>query len=128
MVSSSPTADAPAPQSSGHGGKFSTIDGLPWFDKNSYKKEATISVPPVFGSKNQRTLKNVGRWLAAGAMFMRLAREAFKASELSAPVMQPYTEYPIKPDPGSYVDKLMKEGKVKYVSEEELRARMEAPA
>ena len=127
MVSANPTADAPAPQSSGHGGKFSTIDGgLPFFDKNSYKKEVTISAPPVFGSKNQRTLKNLGRWLAAGAMFMRLSRDAFKAAELFAPTMQPYTEYNIKPDPGSYVDKLMKDGKVQYVSREELLARRDA--
>ncbi|MBI2829967.1 MAG: flavodoxin family protein [Chloroflexi bacterium] len=126
MVAAQPTADAPAPQSSGHGGKFSTIDGMPVFDKYSYRKEATVSVPPVFGSKNQRTLKNVGRWLAAGAMFMRLSREAFKASEHYAPTMQPYTEYHIKPEPGSYVEKLMKEGKVKYVSEKELRDSMEA--
>ncbi len=127
-VSSHQTVDAPNPQSSFHGGIFSTINGMPMFDKNSYKKEASITVPPVTGSRNQRTLKNLGRWLAVAAMFMRLSREGFKAAELKAPEMQPYTEYYIKPDPGSYVDKLMKEGKVKYVSQEELLARREAGA
>ncbi len=122
------TADAPAPGTSGKGGMFSTINGMPMFDQYSYKKEASITVPPVTGSRNQRTLKNLGRWLAVAAMFMRLSREGFKAAELKAPEMQPYTEYYIKPDPGSYVDKLMKEGKVKYVSQEELLARREARA
>ncbi|MBI2829546.1 MAG: flavodoxin family protein [Chloroflexi bacterium] len=125
-IDSRPTADAPRPQSSDVGGMFSIVTGMPMFDRYSYKKEATITVPPAVGSRNERTLKNLGRWLAIGAMFMRLAREGFKAAELKAPEAMPYTEYSIKPDPGSWVDKLMKEGKVKYVPQEELLARREA--
>ncbi len=124
-VGPSPTADAPAPQ---HGGAFTTVTGIPMFDKNSYKKEASITVPPTIGSRNERALKNLGRSLAMGAMTMRLAREGFKEAELYAPEIMPYTEYYIKPEPGSYVDKLMKEGKVKYVSPEELLARKEITA
>ncbi|MBI2829741.1 MAG: flavodoxin family protein [Chloroflexi bacterium] len=124
-VGSGATADAPAPQSSSSGGMFTTVTGMPMFDKYSYRKEASVTVPPVVGSRNERTLKNLGRWLAAGAMFMKLGRIAFKEAEVKAPEIMPYTEYYIKPEPGSYVDKLVKEGKVKYVSEEELRARIE---
>lgn len=119
----SPSVDAPAPQ---HGGGFTTVTGMPIFGQYSYRKEASITVPPTIGSRNERSLKNMGRWLAVGAMYMKLAREAFKEAEIKAPEVMPYTEYYIKPEPGSYVDKLMKEGKVKYVSEEELRARTEA--
>ena len=68
----------------------------------------------------------MGRWLAVSAMVMRLARDGFKEAEVKAPQMMPYTEYYMRPEPGSYVDKLMKDGKVKYVSPEELHARMEA--
>lgn len=117
-----PTIDAPAPQ---HGSGFTTVTGMPMYDQDSYRKEASITVPPTIGSRNERALKNLGRWLAVGAMVMRLAREGFKAAEIKSPEIMPYTEYYIKPDKGSYVDKLMKEGKVKYVSQEELLARRE---
>ncbi|MBI2830041.1 MAG: flavodoxin family protein [Chloroflexi bacterium] len=120
VLGSPPTADAPAPQ---HFGGFTTVTGVPAFDKNSYKKEASVTVPPVIGSRNERGVKNLGRWLAVAAMYMKLARTAFEGAELYAPEIVPYTEYYMKPEPGSYVDKLMKEGKVKYVSPEELRAR-----
>ncbi|MBI2829971.1 MAG: flavodoxin family protein [Chloroflexi bacterium] len=121
----SPTIDAPAPQ---NGSGFTSVAGMPVFDQFSYRKEATITVPPSSGSRNERAVKNMGRWLAVGAMYMKLAREGFKASGLNAPQPMPYTEYYIKPEPGSYVDKLVKEGKVKYVSENELRARVQVTA
>ncbi|MBI4267615.1 MAG: flavodoxin family protein [Chloroflexi bacterium] len=124
-VDPAPTIDAPAPQ---HHQGFTTVTGMPMFDKNSFKKDASITVPPAIGSRNERALKNTGRWLAQGAMIMRLAREGFKASGIKAPEIVPYTEYYIKPDQGSYVDRLMKEGKVKYVSHEELLARREVIA
>lgn len=119
------TVDAPAPQ---HGPAFTTVTGMPMYGKDSFRKEASITVPPTIGSRNERALKNTGRWLAVGAMLMRLCRDSFKATGYAVPEILPYTEYYIKPDPGSWVDKLMKEGKVKYVSEQELRARMEVVA
>jgi len=116
------TVDAPAPL---HGSAQTTLDGLPMYGPYSYTKEASITVPPVVGSRNERGLKNIGRTLAESAMFMKIARIAFKEAEIDAPEILPYGEYPIKPEPGSWVDKLMKEGKVKYVSGEELLARRE---
>ncbi len=121
----SPTIDAPAPQ---NGAGFTSVAGMPVFDQYSYKKEATMTVPPSSGSRNERALKNMGRWLAVGAMYMKLAQAGFNAAVMKAPQMMPYTEYYVKPEPKSYVQKLVKEGKVKYVSEKELRARMEATA
>jgi hypothetical protein len=37
-----------------------------------------------------------------------------------------FTKYSVKPKKGSYVDKLIQEGKVTFVSQEELKARIEA--
>ncbi|MBI2829895.1 MAG: flavodoxin family protein [Chloroflexi bacterium] len=119
------SSDAPAPQ---HGSAYTTLDGVPMYGKDSYKKEASITVPPAIGSRNERAIKNVGRWLAVTAMFMKVGRLAFKEAGLKAPEVMPFTEYYLKPDPGSYVDKLIKEGKVKYVSPEELIARRDAAA
>jgi len=114
--------EVPAPS---HGGRLTTLDGVPMYGLGSYKKEASITVPPVVGSRNERGLKGTGIGLAVQAMFMKMARTAFKEAEIDAPEILPYTEYQIKPEPGSWVDKLMKEGKVKYVSDEELLARRE---
>ncbi|MBI2830036.1 MAG: flavodoxin family protein [Chloroflexi bacterium] len=119
------TPDAPAPM---HGSGYTTVDGLPVYGKDSYKKEASVTVPPVVGSRNERALKNVARFLAMAAMFMKVSRLAFEQAGFEAPEIVPFTEYYMRPEPGSYVDKLMKEGKVKYVSPEELRARVEATA
>ncbi|MBI2829573.1 MAG: flavodoxin family protein [Chloroflexi bacterium] len=118
-----PSVDAPAPQ---HGNTLTTVDGWPLYGKDSYKKEASITVPPVIGSRNQRGLKNLGRGLAQAAMYSRLSRMAFKEAGFSAPEILPFREYPIMPEPGSWVDKLMKEGKVSYVSREELLSRIKA--
>jgi len=116
------TADIPLPTL---GSTPSTLDGVPMYGQGSFRKASGITVPPVMGSGNERGLKAAGRGLAQSALFMKIAREAFKEAELDAPEILPYTEYQIKPEPGSWVDKLMKEGKVKYVSEEELLARRE---
>jgi len=117
------TVEVPFPL---HWGTLTTVDGVPMYGPNSFKKEASVTVPPVVGSRNERGLKSVGIGLATQAMFMKVARTAFKEAEIDAPEILPYTEYPIIPEPGSWVDKLMKEGKVKYVSDEEILARREA--
>jgi len=118
------SVEAPFPL---HHGTLTTVDGVPMYGPGSFKKASSITVPPVVGSRNERGLKAEAQGLAVQAMFMKMARTAFKEAEIDAPEILPYTEYPIKPEPGSWVDKLMKEGKVKYVSTEELLARREAP-
>ncbi len=124
IAGAQPTPDSPAPM---HGSGYTTVDGIPMYGQYSYKKDASVTVPPVVGSRNERALKNVGRFLAVAAMFMKLGRLAIEQGGYPVPEIMPYTEYYLKPDKGSYVDKLMKEGKVKYVSPEELLARKEVP-
>jgi len=117
------TVEVPFPL---HHGTLTTVDGVPMYGQGSFKKASSVTVPPVVGSRNERGLKALGIGLAVEAMFMKMARTAFKEAEIDAPEILPYTEYPIIPEPGSWVDKLMKEGKVKYVSDEEILARREA--
>ena len=121
IVSAWPTVDAPMPSSSFIGGMLTTIDGMAIYGKNAWKKEATRTVPPASGSRNERTLKNLGRWLAVAAMTLRLGRAAFKQAGYYAPEAAPFTKYSVKPKPGSYVDKLIKEGKVTFVSQDDLK-------
>jgi hypothetical protein len=56
-------------------------------------------------------------------MTLRLGRAAFKQAGYYAPEAAPFTKYSVKPKPGSYVDKLIKEGKVTFVSQEDLKAK-----
>jgi multimeric flavodoxin WrbA len=122
-----PTIDAPMPQSTFIGGMISTIDGKKIYGKNAWRKEETRTVPPAQGSRNERTLKNLGRWLAVASMLMKLGRTAFAESGFEEPELIPFTKYSVKPKKGSYVDKLIKEGKVTFVSQEDLESRKEAP-
>jgi len=123
IVSAWPTVDAPMPSSSFIGGMLTTIDGMAIYGKNAWKKEATRTVPPASGSRNERTLKNLGRWLAVAAMTLKLGRITFKQAGYYAPEPMPFTKYSVKPKPGSYVDRLIKEGKVTFVSQEDLKVK-----
>ncbi|MDP2643652.1 MAG: flavodoxin family protein [Desulfobacterales bacterium] len=118
-----PTVDAPMPSSSFFGGILTTVDGSAIYGKHSWKKEATRTIPPASGSRNERSLKNLGRHLATDAMVMKLGREAFAAAGFTQPETIPFTNYSVKPKKGSYVDRLIKEGKVTYVSQKELEER-----
>jgi multimeric flavodoxin WrbA len=118
-----PSVEAPMPQSTFVGGILTTIDGMAIYGKNAWKKEATRTIPPASGSRNERTLKNLGRQLAVAAMTLKLGREAFKAAGFQEPELIPFTTYSVKPKEGSYVDRLIKEGKVKFVSKDELKER-----
>jgi len=118
-----PTSDAPMPSSTFFGGVLTTIDGSVVYGKNAWRKEGTRTVPPVSGSRNERSLKNLGRHLAESAMVMKLGRETFNKAAFKETEVIPFTKYSVKPKPGSYVDKLIKEGKVTFVSQEELKAK-----
>ncbi len=128
IVSAWPTEDAPMPSSSFIGGMLTTIDGMTIYGKNAWRKEATRTVPPASGSRNERTLKNLGRWLSVAAMTLKLGRTVFKQAGYYAPEPMPFTKYSVKPRPGSYVDRLIKEGKVTFVSKEDLKAKTKPKA
>jgi multimeric flavodoxin WrbA len=118
-----PSIDAPMPSSSFNGGMLTTVDGSTIYGKSAWKKEGTRTVPPAQGSRNERTLKNLGRQLVVAAMTLKLGRKAFEEAQYQEPELVPFTRYSVKPKPGSYVDKLIKEGKVTFVGQEELKAR-----
>jgi hypothetical protein len=112
------------PSSTFLGGILTTIDGSVIYGKNAWKKEGTRTIPPVSGVRNERTLKNLGRHLAEAAMLMKLGREAFRKGGYKEAEIRSFTRYSVKPKKGSYVDKMIKEGKVTFVSQEELQAKM----
>lgn len=122
VVNAWPSVDAPQPQSTFTSGILTTVDGTAIYGKGAWTKEGCRTVPPVSGSRNERTLKNLGRNLAVGAMTMKLGRKAFLEGGYKEPERISFTRYSIRPKAGSYVDKLVKEGKVVYISPEDIEA------
>lgn len=122
-VTAWPSTDAPMPSSSFIGGMLTTVDATQIYHKHAWKKESTRTVPPAQGSRNERTLKNLGRQLAVAAMTLKLGRKAFTEGEYKEPDLIAFTSYSLKPAKGSYLEKLMEEGKVKYLSREDIDER-----
>jgi multimeric flavodoxin WrbA len=122
VVDSWPTAEAPMSESTHVGGILTCVDGTAVYGKNAWMKKGTRTMPPVAGSRNERTLKNLGRHLAVAAMTLKLGRETFKEKGFEEPEIMSFTRYSVKPKKGSYVEKLTKEGKVAFISKDELDA------
>jgi len=119
-----PTADAPEPQSSYVGSMATCQDGIAVYHKDAWTSGASRVWPPTTGIRQERTLRNLGRWLAVAAMMFKLGHLAMEAAEVKRAPTQMFTRYAAaKPKPGSVIDALIKEGKVTYVSPEELESR-----
>jgi len=110
-----PTREAPMPMSSWTGGKLSTIDARAILGKNAWRESETTTIPPIQGIRNERTLKNMGRWLAVNAMVLKVGRAAFKQAEYAEPESIAFPEFQGKPKKGTYLEKLVREGKVTCV-------------
>ncbi len=125
VVGAWPIADASEPQSSYLGGMLSCVDGMSVYAKNAWTSGASRVTPPTTGIRQERTLRNMGRWLAVSAMMMKLANMAFQEAEVNrGPEAQRFVRYSGgKPRPGSVIDKLIKDGLVTYVPQEELESR-----
>lgn len=129
VVGAWPTFDAPEPQASYMGGMLSCVDGKSVYAKDAWTTGASRVSPPLTGDRNERTLRNLGRWLAVTAMMVKIGRQAFEKAGILSPQDQYFARYAAgAPKPGSVLEKLVKEGKVTYVSQEELEARKKVRA
>lgn len=115
-----PTSEDPNPQSSSHGAFPSTTDARSVYAKDGITKEATRTIPPTQGWRNMKAIRNVGRHTAHVAMMTKLGKESIKELGLKEPGGYPWRKYSVKPRPGSWVDKLTKEGKVEFIPKEAL--------
>jgi multimeric flavodoxin WrbA len=109
-------------------GIVSCVDGTAVYGEKAWTKAGCRTVPPVQGSRNERTLRNLGRNMAVTAMSLKLGRLAFKDAGYEEPENISFTRYSVKPRKGSYVDRLIQEGKVEFVSKEQLKAQMQQRA
>ncbi|MBW2029208.1 MAG: flavodoxin family protein [Deltaproteobacteria bacterium] len=110
-----PTREDPNPQSGSHGAFVTTCDAKGVYAKDGITKEATRTTPPTQGWRNMKAIRNVGRHTAYVAMMTKLGKERIRELGLTEPEVFPWPRYSVKPIPGSWIDKLIKEGKVEYV-------------
>ncbi|MBI4267616.1 MAG: flavodoxin family protein [Chloroflexi bacterium] len=129
VVGSWPTLEDPEPQASYMGGIVTSVDGKSVYANDSWTTGASRINPPLTAIRNERTLRNLGRWLAVSAMMMKIGVSLFQAAGLPALTDQYFVRYAAgKPKPGSVLERLIKEGKVTYVPPEELESRKKVKA
>ncbi len=109
-----PTVDDPNPQASEHGGIVSTVDGRAIYGKDALSKAACRTIPPTQGSRNERALRNVGRHDSYVAKLTKMGKVAFEESGLKAPNPISFNTYSVKPKKGSWIQKLIDDGRVTY--------------
>jgi multimeric flavodoxin WrbA len=113
-----PTRQDPNPQCSTYGAFPTTTDAVNVYAKNGITKEATRTIPPTQGARNMKSIRNTGKHVAQMAMILKMGKQAFKGSGLKELELIPFPRYSVKPKPGSWIQKLVDEGKVELVTKE----------
>jgi multimeric flavodoxin WrbA len=107
-----PTKDDTLPAASVSGAFLSTVDSKVQYSREGVTKEGTRTVPPTQGSRNMRSCRNLGREMVVMTTAVKLGLQSMRDRDLEIPETRPYKYYSVKAKPGSYVDKMLKEGKV----------------
>lgn len=114
-----PTTVDPNPVASMQGAFVSAVDAKSIYAKDCLSKEQCRTVPPTQGIRNERSIRNLGRHVAVAAMTLKLGMMEFKKRGFKEPQIVPsFTKYSVKPKKGTWLEKLMEEGKVKYIPKE----------
>ncbi|MFC1905991.1 hypothetical protein ACFLWJ_00715 [Chloroflexota bacterium] len=98
-------------------GYASTIDAKCPFDGDAILKESDKYIPPYTGSMNMRGARNKGRGVVWTAMRSKAALLQAEREGVKLPGLHPWKSYPVKPEKGSYLDKLVQDGKLEVDSD-----------
>jgi len=99
------------------GGMCATLDAKSEFDGDAILKESAKYIPPLMGSRNMRGVRNMGRSTAIAALHAKAALIQIKREGVKLPEIRPFKTYNTKPEEGSYLDKLVKEGKLELTAD-----------
>lgn len=114
-VGSPPTLDDPQPTASISGAMLSAVDAKYIYGARAITKEDTRTIPPTQGARNMRSARNLGRNVAAVAIEINAGQQALSEAGVSLPPTFSFKRYSVRPKNGSYVDSLVKQGKVTLV-------------
>jgi multimeric flavodoxin WrbA len=99
------------------GGMCATLDARCEFDGDAILKESSRYIPPLMGSRNMRGVRNMGRATAISALHAKAGLIQVAREGVELPEIIPFKEYNVIPEKGSYLDKLVLEGKLKLTAE-----------
>lgn len=114
-VGSPPTLADPQPTASVSGGMLSAVDARHIYGATAITKESTRTVPPTQGARNMRSARNLGRNVATVAQVVKAGTERLAQEGVQLPETFSFRRYSVRPKEGSYIDRLVKEGKVQLV-------------
>lgn len=115
IVGAPPTVEDPLPVASVLGGLCTTVDSRSIYAKNAVAEEASRVSPPTQGMRNMRSVRNLGRSVTEVAMYIKAGRKALEEQGITTPPPFTFPRYSIKPEKGTYLEKLVQQGKVKIV-------------
>ncbi len=105
------TVEDPFPGSSLLGGIASEAFSKSLHDSDSITKEKSGFLWTPF----LKSTRSLGRNVATISRIVKVGVETLKKTGVKIPESKAWVKYPKKPQPGSYIEKLVKEGKVKVV-------------
>lgn len=89
--------------------------------RNVYRKDAFTKAQdrnpvPSQGTRNERAIRNIGRNVAIQALIMKVGIQRVEEEGWEIPAVTMWKKYNVKPIPGSYVDSLVKAGKMELIA------------
>ena len=109
-----PTSEISQPMSSIYGATVSAIDAASIYSKRAITREGQRTVPPAQGVRNERALRSLGKNVVSTAQILNLGKQAALDAGIPPVDLLSFKKYSVKPKPGSFVEKLIKEGRVQW--------------
>jgi multimeric flavodoxin WrbA len=97
------------------GEQLTTAYGRTVYDADAITKESSRVIPPLLGAKNMRGAGSAGINVAIRALWIKAGLRAIKELGIKIPPQRLFKKYNIMPEKGSYVEKLVLEGKLELV-------------
>ncbi len=114
-VNAPPRPPDTLPVTTVNGGMGLAVDAANIYSKEAITKAGTRTIPPTQGVRNERSLRNLGKNIVAVGHMIKWGREALQEKNIVFPEIFSFKKYSVKPKPGSYVERIAKEGKVQLV-------------
>lgn len=97
------------------GDQLTTAYGRTVYDADAITKESSRVIPPLIGAKNMRGAGSAGINTAIRALWVKAGLRTIEEQGIKIPQQHLFKRYNIQPEKGSYVEKLVREGKVELV-------------
>ena len=111
-----PTVDDPMPIASIFGGLIATVDARGIYAKNAWTPEASRVQPPTQGMRNLKGVRNLARNVVEITKMTKAGKKVLEEQGITLPSPFTFPRYSVKPKKGTWVEKMVQEGRVEIVS------------